>query len=117
VPHPEDLGVLHLEGALNSREADDGAVGNRDARFVVGVKGMWDAGEPNAEAYRRWVGEAGQRLRPFSTGATYINFQTADEDEGRVRATYGPNLQRLVETKKTYDPGNMFRVNRNIRPE
>jgi len=112
-----DLGVLHLEGALNSREADDGAVGNRDARFVVGVKGMWDAGEPNAEAYRRWVGEAGQRLRPFSTGATYINFQTADEDEGRVRATYGPNLQRLVEIKKTYDPANVFRVNRNIRPE
>jgi hypothetical protein len=34
-----------------------------------------------------------------------------------VRATYGRNLQRLVEIKKTYDPGNMFRVNRNIRPE
>ncbi len=58
----------------------------------------------------------GARLRPFSTGRTYINFQTADEGEERIRATYGANFERLVEIKRKYDPDNLFRSNRNIRP-
>jgi hypothetical protein len=114
-PVPElELGILHLGGALNARAADDGAVGNRDARFVLGINGMWQPDERNAEAYRQWVRAAWQRLRPFSTGATYINFQTDDEDEARIRATYGANLERLIEIKNKYDPDNLFRVNRNI---
>jgi FAD/FMN-containing dehydrogenase len=115
-PVPEaDIGIIHLGGALNTRAADDGAVGNRDARFVVGVKGKWPVGEPGAVMYRQWVRAAWQRLRPFSTGSTYINFQTADEDDARIRATYGANFDRLVQVKQKYDPNNLFRVNRNIR--
>ena len=116
-PIPEaELGVLHLSGALNERPADDGAVGNRDARYVLGVNGMWAPDEPEAGRFRQWVRDAGARLRPWSTGATYINFQTADEGDDRVRATYGPNYDRLVEVKRRYDPDNLFRANRNIRP-
>jgi hypothetical protein len=111
-----EIGFLHLGGALNERAEDDGAVGNRDARFVIGVKGMWDAGEPDAESFRQWIRRAGTRIRPFSTGRSYINFQTADEDEQRIHATYGTNFERLTEIKKVYDPDNMFRVNRNITP-
>jgi FAD/FMN-containing dehydrogenase len=33
-----------------------------------------------------------------------------------VRATYGPNFDRLAELKRKYDPDNLFRTNRNIRP-
>ena len=117
-PIPEvELGVLHLAGALNTHDADDGSVGNRDARFVTGVKGMWDAGERDADRYRQWVRDAWQKLRPFSTGATYINFQTADEDDARVQASYGANYHRLVELKRKYDPQNLFRANRNIGVE
>ena len=116
-PVPEaELGVLHLEGALNERPADDGAVGNRDARYVLGVKGIWAQGDPSAGRFSQWVRDAGARLRPWSTGATYINFQTADEGDDRVRATYGANYDRLVEVKRRYDPDNLFRANRNIRP-
>jgi FAD/FMN-containing dehydrogenase len=57
-----------------------------------------------------------QRVRPFSTGRTYINFQGADENEERVQATYGGNYQRLAALKAKYDPENLFRSNRNIRP-
>jgi FAD/FMN-containing dehydrogenase len=116
-PVPEaEIGFLHLGGALNEREEDDGAVGNRDARFAFGVTGMWEPDEPKAEEFRRWVRAAGKRVQPFSTGRSYINFQTADEDEQRVRATYGPNFDRVVEIKQKYDPDNVFRSNRNIRP-
>ena len=109
-----EIGVLHLAGALNARDADDGAVGNRQARFVIGVKGMWDASERSPSALQQWIRAAWERVRPFSTGATDINFQTEDEDDTRIRATYGANYPRLVEIKKKYDPRNVFRVNRNI---
>jgi hypothetical protein len=116
-PIPDaELGLLHLGGALNEHDGDDGAVGNRDARFVFGVNGMWEPDEPQADTFRQWIRDAWTRLRPFSTGGNYINFQTADEDEERVRATYGANFDGLVEIKKAYDPDNLFRVNRNIRP-
>jgi pimeloyl-ACP methyl ester carboxylesterase len=54
-------------------------------------------------------------VRPFSTGATYINFQAADEGDDRIRATYGANLDRLLDLKRAYDPANLFRTNRNLR--
>jgi FAD/FMN-containing dehydrogenase len=116
-PIPDgQVGLLHLGGAVNERDEDDGAVGNRDAQFVLGVIGMWEADEPNANAFQRWVHDKWARVRPFSTGRTYINFQTADETEDRVRAAYGGNFERLIRVKDKYDPHNLFRRNRNIRP-
>jgi FAD/FMN-containing dehydrogenase len=116
-PIPDaDVGFLQLGGAVNEHDTDDGAVGNRDARFVFGVKGLWEPGEPEADRFREWVHDGWRRMRPFSTGGSYINFQTADEDEDRIRATYGTNFDRLVQVKQRYDPDNRFRSNRNIRP-
>lgn len=111
-----EFGFLHLGGALNDHDEQDGAVGNRDARFVLGVKGRWAPDDFAASDYRDWIRDSWGRLRRFSTGRTYINFQTADEDDERVRATYGVNYERLVEVKKKYDPENLFRMNRNISP-
>jgi len=117
-PIPDgEIGILHLAGALNEREEDDGAVGNRDARYVVGVKGMWRPDDPSAETNRTWVRDAWTRLHPLSTGRTYINFQSADEDGDRVRASYGANYPRLLDLKRTYDPENVFSSNRNVRPD
>ena len=83
---------------------------------MIGANGMWDPDEPAADAYRQWIRAAGQRVRPFSTGGSYVNFQTADEAEDRVRATYGANFDRLLAVKQAYDPDNLFRSNRNVRP-
>jgi FAD/FMN-containing dehydrogenase len=116
-PIPEaQIGLLHLGGALNERDGDDGAVGNRDARYACGVIGSWEPGEPGADSFPGWVRDAWQRIRRFSTGGNYINFQTADEDEERIRATYGAHFDRLAAVKTKYDPDNVFRSNRNIRP-
>lgn len=111
------LGLLHIGGALNEQAWDDGAVGNRNARFACGLLGMWPPNDPRGDAHRQWVRNGWERIRPYSTGGTYINFQTADEGEDRIRETYGPNFKRLVEIKQKYDPENLFRVNRNIPPE
>ena len=109
------IGLLHLGGALNERADDDGAVGNRDARYACGVIGAWDPDEPDEDAFRDWVRAAGERCRRFSTG-NYINFQSADEGEGRIRESYGANFGRLAALKARYDPENRFRSNRNIAP-
>jgi FAD/FMN-containing dehydrogenase len=107
--------VIHLAGALNERAEDDGAVGNRDARYMTAFAGQWSAEAPDAE-HVAWVREAWKGVQPFSTGGNYLNFQTSDEDEERVRATYGANVDRLAEVKEEYDPYNLFRTNRNVRP-
>jgi FAD/FMN-containing dehydrogenase len=107
--------VIHLAGALNERAADDGAVGNRDARYMTAFAGQWPAHDPD-DVHMAWVRKAWKNIRPLSTGGNYLNFQTADEHEDRLRATYGPNFERLAEAKQRYDPENLFRRNRNIRP-
>jgi FAD/FMN-containing dehydrogenase/pimeloyl-ACP methyl ester carboxylesterase len=115
IAHAE-LGFLHLGGALDEHDPDDGVVGNRDAQFVFGVVAGWEPDEPAAAQYREWVRTTGERLRPFSTGGNYVNFQTADESDARVRESYGANYDRLAAIKRRYDPGNLFRSNRNVPP-
>jgi FAD/FMN-containing dehydrogenase len=115
-PIPDaQIGLLHLGGALNERAWDDGAVGNRDARFAIGVNGLWEAGEPYADAFRRWIRAGWERIRPFATGGNYVNFQTDDDDQTPADA-YGKNYKRLQRVKAAYDPDNVFRSNRNIPP-
>ena len=114
IPHAQ-IGILHVGGALNERADDDGAVGNRDARYVR--RRDRDVGARRAARRRssRPGCDAGwERCRPFCTGGNYINFQTADEGAERIRASYGANYERLLEVKRAYDPGNVFRSNRNV---
>jgi FAD/FMN-containing dehydrogenase len=62
------------------------------------------------------VRESWQRIRSYSTGGNYINFQFADDDGERLEAAYRENYDRLRQVKAQYDPDNFFRVNRNISP-
>jgi FAD/FMN-containing dehydrogenase len=48
-------------------------------------------------------------------GSVYVNFMPEDESD-RVETAYGANYPRLAEIKRRYDPGNLFRINQNIRP-
>jgi FAD/FMN-containing dehydrogenase len=44
-----------------------------------------------------------------------VNFRPTDELD-RTEGAYGPNLQRLTELKRRYDPENFFFTNQNIPP-
>jgi hypothetical protein len=107
--------LFHLAGALNDREGDDGAVGNRDAHYIGGFNATWPPGAP-ADPHVAWARDGWARTRPFSTGGNYVNFQLAEDDSTRTAAAYGGNYQCLQRVKADYDPGNLFRVNRNISP-
>ena len=113
-PHSAIL-LFPLDGAVGRLSGDHSAVGNRDARLVMNVAAGWDdaADDP---ANIEWARSAWEGLRGFSTGGVYINFQPEDEGDDRIRAAYGANYDRLVDVKSKWDPENVFRLNKNIRP-
>jgi FAD/FMN-containing dehydrogenase len=107
--------IFHIAGAINERAEDDGAVGNRDAHFVTGFAADWPPDGPDGE-HIAWAREGWERIRGFSTGGNYVNFQLADDDTGRTVEAYRRTYERLRQVKANYDPSNLFRVNRNIEP-
>jgi FAD/FMN-containing dehydrogenase len=114
-PHSYSV-IFHVGGALNDRADDDGAVGNRDARFISGFSGVWEPDDTSGSEHVAWVRESWERIRPFSTGGNYVNFQLDEDDSARTAAAYGTNYERLQRVKAKYEPENLFRSNRNIPP-
>ncbi|WP_328924960.1 FAD-binding oxidoreductase [Streptomyces sp. NBC_00190] len=115
---PVPTGTQHLifpqGGAIASGPADY-PVPYRDAPWAVHPFGIWEDPEDD-ERVRQWVKDVRADVRPWSTGAVYLNF-TGDEGHDRVVAGLGTeNMRRLGELKRRYDPDNVFRFNHNIRP-
>ncbi|MGI9076019.1 MAG: FAD-binding oxidoreductase [Gemmatimonadaceae bacterium] len=107
--------LFQLGGALNRLDEERAPVGNRDARYVLNLAGSWEqAGDDTANI--QWAREAWNDMKSFSTGGTYVNFLTEDEGPERIEAALGKGLQRLTEVKARWDPRNMFRTNRNVKP-
>jgi FAD/FMN-containing dehydrogenase len=107
--------LFPLDGALNRLPADHSPAGNRDAGVVLNITASWEKAENDA-ANLDWARAAWRDMRRFSTGGTYVNFLTEDEGDERTRAAYGTNHARLAALKSTWDPDNLFRVNKNIAP-
>lgn len=113
-PHSAVI-LFQIGGALNRFPAEHSPVGNRDARYVLNVAGAWDDAGDDARNIE-WARAAWSDMRPFGTGGTYLNFLTEDEGHGRTEAALGRNLHRLAAVKAKWDPDNVFRTNKNIRP-
>ena len=82
---------------------------------MLNIAGAWDQPGDDQENMT-WAREAWNDLKGFSTGGTYINFLTEDEGPERIEAALGKGLQQLAEVKAKWDPQNVFRTNRNIKP-
>jgi FAD/FMN-containing dehydrogenase len=113
-PHSAIL-LFPLDGALNRLSEDHSAVGNRDAACVINIASSWDKTEDD-KTNIEWSRAAWEDMRGFSTGGTYINFLTEEEDDSRIRAAYRKNYERLIDIKTKWDPANLFRINKNIVP-
>ncbi len=113
-PHCE-IFVAQLGGQAARVPADATAFGNRDANFVMNVHGRWDSPAEDKGGIA-WAREVYQGTLSFATGGAYSNFLTGEETD-RVKSAFGANYARLARVKSTYDPGNFFRLNQNIRPE
>jgi hypothetical protein len=112
-PSPlSSLDIWLLGGALGRVPAGDSPIGHRDAPYLIGVEANWEEATDDA-ANMAWARDAVRELAPFSTGGSYLNFEDLSEANA-VSASHGPNFQRLVEIKRTYDPGNLFRSRRGL---
>lgn len=108
--------MVQLGGAISRVDEHATAAGNRNAEFILNMQASW---QPRDEPSRhiQWTREFSSAMRSFSTGGTYVNMMSPDENEDRVAAAYGANYDRLLTLKSKYDPTNLFRVNHNIKPE
>lgn len=113
-PHSAVI-LFQLEGALNRLAEDHSPAGNRDACYVINLAGSWEHAEED-RVNIEWARNAWVDMKSFSTGGTYVNFLTEDESPKRIEAALGKGLQRLSEVKAKWDPENVFRTNRNIKP-
>ncbi len=107
-----DLMVAQVGGQMNRVPADATAFPRRDVAFVVNVHTRWRDPGQDAECVA-WARALFDALAPEAMGSVYVNFIPADETD-RIRSAFGPNYARLVETKRRYDPQNLFRLNQNI---
>jgi FAD/FMN-containing dehydrogenase len=115
---PSEVSCMHLypiDGAVHRKAEDETAWNCRDATWSMVIAGVGsDRGQ--APALKKWANDYWEAVHPFDLGGVYPNFMMDNEGEGRLKATYGDNYNRLGKLKKKYDPGNLFRVNQNIRP-
>jgi FAD/FMN-containing dehydrogenase len=107
--------VEPMGGAVARVEADEMALGRRDAKWVFHAISQW-MDPADDEAHIAWPKALAEDMRPHSMDGVYLNF-TSDAGEDRVRSTYGPErYARLQALKDKYDPTNLFHLNQNIRP-
>jgi FAD/FMN-containing dehydrogenase len=106
--------IYPINGACHDVAPDATAFAYRDATFCTVIAGMWPDPADN-KANTAWVKDYYAAIAPYSEEGGYVNFMAGD-DQGRIEANYRGNYGRLVDVKRKYDPGNLFRLNQNIKP-
>jgi len=92
--------VRHWGGAIARPGADAGPAGDRSTALSAIV----DAPAPGLAA----------ALAPYATGGSFLNFLA---DPARTEAAFtAPNLRRLREVRRAYDPDEVFSVGHVVAP-
>ena len=114
---PTMQSTMHLypiDGAVHRVGRKDTPFIYRDAKWAAVIVGV-DPDPANADRIAQWCKDYWDALHPHSAGGAYVNFMM-DEGQERVQATYRDHYPKLAALKEKYDPGNLFRVNQNIKP-
>lgn len=114
---PTGHSTMHLypiDGAAARVDGEATAFAYRDGGWTGVIVGV-DPDPANAGVITRWAQDYWEELHPTSAGSAYVNF-LMDEGDDRIRASYGPNYDRLTDVKGRYDPKNLLHINQNIPP-
>ena len=103
-----------IDGAVHRVGRNDTAFCYRSSKWAMVIVGV-DPDPANRESITRWCKDYWDALHPYSAGGAYVNFMM-DEGQERVQATYREHYPKLAAVKQKFDPGNLFRVNQNIKP-
>lgn len=110
--------MFHLGGAVARVGQDATAYPGRKAEHNIIIDAAWPPGQDDSvrAAETAWAQDFLDALQPHGAGV-YVNFLDADDGTSRVHDAYGDaTYRRLSEVKATYDPDNVFHLNKNIRP-
>jgi FAD/FMN-containing dehydrogenase len=110
--------IFHMGGAVARAPRGATAYPGRDVDHTMSIDAVWlrEQGETVSATEIAWAREFLDALESHRAGV-YMNFLDSDDDTSRVREAYGDaNYRRLADVKAKYDPGNVFRNNKNIRP-
>jgi hypothetical protein len=110
--------MFHMGGAVARAGREATAYPARGVEHNIVIDAVWLPGEDDTVgvAETMWAREFLAALGPHRAGV-YVNFLDSDDDSSRVHEAYGDDTySRLADVKAKYDPGNVFRHNKNIRP-
>jgi FAD/FMN-containing dehydrogenase len=106
--------IYPINGSVHRPSTSDTAFSFRDANFAEVIVAV-DPDPANNERMIEWARDYWMALHPYSAGGGYVNMMM-DEGTDTVQAAYRDNYAKLAQIKATYDPGNLFHVNQNIKP-
>jgi FAD/FMN-containing dehydrogenase len=113
-PTPSQHILFPLGGAV-ARGASDSPLAFREAPWAVHPLGLWEDAAQDEQGVR-WARGTCEAMKPYSVGATYLNF-LGDEGENRIISGYGrENYDRLAKVKAEFDPDAVFHLHHPIRP-
>lgn len=108
--------LRQLGGALDRSPERLSPIGSGRARYSLNAIGL-TLNPEMAAGVSAHMDRLIAATRPFRTGETCLNYLELDPAVDRIRAAYpAADWDRLVALKRTYDPENRFRFNRNIPP-
>ena len=108
--------VENFHGAATRVPVDATAYALRDQGFNVLINSQWLDKADDAKG-TTWCKTAHQSLQPFVGARRYMNYYSDDDmTDAGLSSAYGPNLPRLRQVKRKYDPDNVFHHNVNITP-
>jgi FAD/FMN-containing dehydrogenase len=107
--------IIFPWGGAVSHGAADSPMATRESPWVVHPLTIWEDPADDERAIQ-WTRDVCADVKPWATGATYLNF-VGDEGEERIVSGYGrENYERLAAVKAEFDPEDVFHLHHPIRP-
>jgi FAD binding domain/Berberine and berberine like len=108
------VSLQQMHGVASRIAPSDTAFPHRAEQYDFLILSQW-SDATDSDRNIKWTRALFQEMQPHLEDSVYVN-NLGDEGQGRVKAAYGQNYQRLVALKRTLDPDNLFRANHNIDP-
>lgn len=110
------LMLEHFHGAATRVPVEATAYALRQEGYNTLIVAEW-MDPSQTDACRTWARQTYDAVSKHGSSWRYLNYMDDDDSvDATLAAVYGPNLPRLRQIKKQYDPDNFFRLNLNIPP-